>query len=160
MTRRLPPLRRRALLAAAALPALPRPGLAQGPAWPTRPVRVVIPYPPGGGTDTMARIVAQHLTARLGQPFVADNRAGANGQLAAEHVARATPDGYTLFFCGNTQTAILPHMQPVQYDPARDFVPVSIVGMNSAVFAVHPSVPANTAISEIIGPHRVCIMAL
>ena len=144
MTRRLPPLRRRALHAAAALAALPRPGLAQGAAWPTRPVRVVIPYPPGGGTDTMARIAAQHLTARLGQPFVADNRAGANGQLAAEYVARAAPDGYTLFFCGNTQTAILPHLQPVQYDPAKDFVPVSIFARNSAVFAVHPSVPANT----------------
>jgi tripartite-type tricarboxylate transporter receptor subunit TctC len=144
MTSRTPSLRRRALLALAALPALPPPGLAQAPAWPTRPVRVVIPYPPGGGTDTMARITSQHLSTRLGQPFVADNRAGANGQIAAEYVARATPDGYTLFFCGNTQTAILPHMQPVNYDPARDFVPISIVGMNSAVFAVHPSVPANT----------------
>jgi tripartite-type tricarboxylate transporter receptor subunit TctC len=135
---------RRALLALAALPALPRPGLAQSAAWPARPVRVVIPYPPGGGTDIMARIAAQHLTTRLGQTFVADNRAGANGQIAAEYVSRVTPDGYTLFFCGNTQTAILPHLQPVNYDPAKDFVPISIVGMNSAVFAVHPSVPANT----------------
>jgi tripartite-type tricarboxylate transporter receptor subunit TctC len=141
MIGRLP---RRTLLALGALPALPRPGLAQAAGWPNRPVRVVIPYPPGGGTDTMARITAQHLSQRLGQPFVADNRAGANGQLASEYVARVTPDGYTLFFCGNTQTAILPHMQPVNYDPARDFVPISIVGMNSAVFAVHPSVPANT----------------
>jgi len=138
------PLRRRALLAAAALPALPRLASAQAQGWPNRPVRVVIPYPPGGGTDTMARIASQHLSMRLGQPFVADNRAGANGQLAAEYVARITPDGYTLFFCGNTQTAILPHMQPVNYDPAKDLVPISIVGMNSAIFAVHPSVPANT----------------
>jgi tripartite-type tricarboxylate transporter receptor subunit TctC len=144
MTDRKPSLRRRTLLSLAVLPALPRPALAQASAWPTRPVRVVIPYPPGGGTDTMARIAAQHLSSRLGQPFVADNRAGANGQLAAEYAARVTPDGYTLFFCGNTQTAILPHMQPVNYDPARDFVPISIVGMNSAVFALHPSVPANT----------------
>ncbi|WP_431285110.1 Bug family tripartite tricarboxylate transporter substrate binding protein [Humitalea sp. 24SJ18S-53] len=142
MTLRLPMLGRRSLLGAAALPLLSQAGHAQ--AWPTRPVRVVIPYPPGGGTDAMARITAQHLTQRLGQPFVADNRAGANGQLAAEYVARTAPDGYTLLFCGNTQTAILPHLQPVQYDPAKDFVPVSIVGMNSAIFAVHPSVPANT----------------
>jgi tripartite-type tricarboxylate transporter receptor subunit TctC len=144
MTDKMPSLRRRALLAAAALPALPRAGLAQAQGWPNRPVRVVVPYPPGGGTDTMARIAAQHLSTRLGQPFVADNRAGANGQIASEYVARVTPDGYTLFFCGNTQTAILPHMQPVNYDPVRDFVPISIVGMNSAIFAVHPSVPANT----------------
>ncbi len=144
MTDRLLPIPRRAVLALAALPALPRAGLTQAAGWPARPVRVVIPYPPGGGTDTMARIAAQHLTTRLGQPFVADNRAGANGQLAAEHVARVPPDGYTLFFCGNTQTAILPHMQPVNYDPVKDFVPISIVGMNSAIFAVHPSVPANT----------------
>jgi tripartite-type tricarboxylate transporter receptor subunit TctC len=144
MTRHLPPLSRRVWLATAAAQGLSRPGLAQGPAWPSRPVRVVIPYPPGGGTDIMARISAQHLSMRFGQPFVADNRAGANGQLAAEHVARSAPDGHTLFFCGNTQTAILPHMQPVNYDPARDFVPISIVAMNSAVFAVHPSVPANT----------------
>jgi tripartite-type tricarboxylate transporter receptor subunit TctC len=141
MTDRPTLTRRLALLGLAALPC---PALAQSGAWPNRPVRVVIPYPPGGGTDTMARIVAQHLTTRLGQPFVADNRAGANGQIGAEFVARAAPDGYTLLFCGNTQTAILPHMQPVGYDPARDFVPVSIVGMNSAVFALHPSVPATT----------------
>jgi len=144
MTDSRPSLRRRALLAFAALPALSRPGFAQTASWPSRPVRVVIPYPPGGGTDIMARIAAQHLTTRLGQTFVADNRAGANGQIAAEYVPRVTPDGYALFFCGNTQTAILPHLQPVNYDPAKDFVPVSIVGMNSAVFAVHPSVPANT----------------
>lgn len=144
MTRIEPQLRRRALLALAAMATLPRPGLAQSGAWPSRPVRIVIPFPPGGGTDVMARIAAQHLTARLGQPFVADNRVGANGQLAAEFVARSAPDGYTLFFCGNTHTAILPHMQPVGYDPARDFVPVSIFGMNSAIFALHPSVPATT----------------
>jgi tripartite-type tricarboxylate transporter receptor subunit TctC len=136
-------LRRRGVLAlgAAALAGLDGAARAQ-PAWPARPVRVVVPYPPGGGTDTMARIAAQHLTQRLGQPFVVDNRAGANGQVGAEYVAQSTPDGYTLLFCGNTQTAVIPHLQPVGYDPMRDFAPVSIFGMNPAVFALHPAVPA------------------
>ncbi len=134
---------RRALLGmGAAMMAVP--GAARAQAWPTRPVRVVVPYPAGGGTDTMARIASQHLTQRLGQPFVVDNRAGANGQVASEFVARSTPDGYTLFFCGNTQTGIIPHMQPVGYDPARDFTPISIFGANPAVFALHPAVPARS----------------
>ena len=136
-------LRRRGVLAlgGAALAGAAR---AQPAAWPTRPVRVVVPYPPGGGTDTMARIAAQHLSQRLRAPFVVDNRAGANGQLAAEYVAQSAPDGYTLFFCGNTQTGVILHLQPVGYDPNRDFVPITIFGLNPAVFALHPSVPART----------------
>lgn len=136
--------RRHALLGAVALGLVALPGAAGAQDWPVRPVRVVVPYPPGGGTDTMARLATQHLAPRLGQPFVVDNRAGANGQIAAEYVARVEPDGYTLFFCGNTQTGILPHLQPVRYDPDRDFIPVSIFGANPAVFALHPSVPART----------------
>ncbi len=128
--------------------ALATPALAQSP-WPNRPVRIVVPYAAGGGTDTMARIAAQHLTQRLGQPFVVDNRPGANGQIASEYIARLTPDGYTLFFCGNTQTGIIQYLQPVNYDPVRDFTPVSIFGMNAAMFALHPAVPA-TSLAEFL----------
>jgi tripartite-type tricarboxylate transporter receptor subunit TctC len=99
--------------------------------WPTKPVRVIVPFPPGGVTDSIARITAEWLTQRLGQPVVADNRPGASGAIAADLVARAEPDGYTLFSAATPQLAIVPYVQKINYDPVKDFAPISIVGTNA-----------------------------
>src|SRR5262245_50744132 len=96
-------------------------GVAHAQSWPQKPVKVVVPFPPGGVTDSVARITADWLTQRLGQPVVAENRPGASGAIAAEAVARAEPDGYTLFSAATPQLAIVPHVQKIGYDPIRDF---------------------------------------
>jgi tripartite-type tricarboxylate transporter receptor subunit TctC len=98
--------------------------------WPQKPVKVIVPFPPGGVTDSLARITADWLTQRLGQPVIAENRPGASGAIAAELVARADPDGYTLFSAATPQLAIVPHVQKINYDPVKDFAPISIVGTN------------------------------
>ena len=98
--------------------------------WPQKPVKVIVPFPPGGVTDSLARITAEWLTQRLGQPVIAENRPGASGAIAAELVARAEPDGYTLFSAATPQLAIVPHVQKISYDPVKDFAPISIVGTN------------------------------
>jgi len=98
--------------------------------WPQKPVKVIVPFPPGGVTDSLARITADWLTQRLGQPVIVDNRPGASGAIAAELVARAEPDGYTLFSAATPQLAIVPHVQKISYDPVKDFAPISIVGTN------------------------------
>jgi tripartite-type tricarboxylate transporter receptor subunit TctC len=98
--------------------------------WPQKPVKVIVPFPPGGVTDSIARITADWLTQRLGQTVVAENRPGASGAIAADLVARAEPDGYTLFSAATPQLAIVPHVQKIAYDPVRDFAPISIVGTN------------------------------
>jgi len=93
-------------------------------------VKVVVPFPPGGVTDSLARITADWLTQRLGQPVIAENRPGASGAIAAELVARADADGYTLFSAATPQLAVVPHVQKINYDPVKDFAPISIVGTN------------------------------
>jgi tripartite-type tricarboxylate transporter receptor subunit TctC len=119
-----------------------RAALAQ--AYPTRPVRIVSPFAPGGANDLPARVVAQHLTRALGQPFVVENRAGAAGNLGAEAVAKAAPDGYTLLM-GPGALAINQTLYPrLPFDVLRDFAPISIVAMVPNVLAVHPAVPART----------------
>jgi tripartite-type tricarboxylate transporter receptor subunit TctC len=110
---------------------LATPLLAQGQTWPQKPVKVLIPFPPGGVTDSIARITADWLTQQLGQTFVPENRPGASGAIAAEAAARAEPDGYTLFSAASPQLAIVPHVQKISYDPLKDFAPISIVGVNS-----------------------------
>ncbi len=115
------------------------PALAQE--YPARQVRVVLPFPAGGGSDIIARVVAQKLTASLGQPVVVDNRAGASGNIAAEIVARSAPDGYTLLF-GNSSLSISPAVfQKLSYDPVRDLTPISMASSYPFVLAVHPSLP-------------------
>ena len=99
--------------------------------WPQKPIKVIVPFPPGGVTDTLARITADWLTQRLGQPVVPDNRPGASGAIAADLVARADPDGYTLFSAASPQLAVVPHVQKITYDPIKDFAPISIVGTNA-----------------------------
>ena len=113
-------------------------------AWPERPVTIVVPFAAGGNTDSIARITAEWLTKDLKQSVVVDNRPGANGAIAADYVARARPDGYTLFMATLPQMAIVPHVMKVSYDPVNDFKPVSIVATNEFALAVSPSFPAKT----------------
>jgi tripartite-type tricarboxylate transporter receptor subunit TctC len=111
--------------------------------WPTKPVRLVLQFPPGGSTDSVARILAQAMTASLGQPVLVENKPGADGAIAGEFVARAEPDGHTFFLATNTpmmQVPLLKKSPP--YDPVRSFTPVSLVGRYVYVLVTHPGVPA------------------
>lgn len=113
--------------------------------YPAKSVRVVIPYPPGGGNDIIGRIVADDLGKRLGQQMLVDNRPGGSTAIGAEIVARAPADGYTLLITSHTTYALLPNLRPkLNYDPVRDFEPVSLLARQSFALAVHPSLPANT----------------
>jgi tripartite-type tricarboxylate transporter receptor subunit TctC len=140
------------LLAAIALIAVL--GLAAPPAdaqpYPSRPITLVVPFPPGGSTTIIARIIADKLSDALGRPIVVDNRGGAGGSIAARQVARSTPDGYTLLLAFSATLAISPSMFPnVGYDPRTDFAPIGMVGMAPSVLVVHPAVPAHS-VAELI----------
>jgi tripartite-type tricarboxylate transporter receptor subunit TctC len=117
--------------------------------WPSRPVTIVVPFAAGGNTDTIARIFAGYLSAKLGQPFIIDNRDGASGAIAAETVAHATPDGYALFYGSTPQISIVPYVQHVNYDPLKDFIPTSIFGVGTFVLSVNADLPVKTT-SEFI----------
>jgi tripartite-type tricarboxylate transporter receptor subunit TctC len=117
--------------------------------WPTRSVSIVVPYAPGGGTDIMARLIAQRLTEKYGKPFVIDNRAGASGTIGSGYVARAAADGHTLLYVGAVPTIIVPMMQKVSYDPQKDLVPVSIFGTGNYILATRPSLPVES-LAELI----------
>lgn len=145
-------LDRCALLAAITLIAVL--GLAAPPAdaqpYPSRPITLVVPFPPGGSTTIIARIIADKLSDVLGRPIVVDNRGGAGGSIAARQVARSTPDGYTLLLAFSATLAISPSMFPnVGYDPRTDFAPIGMVGMAPSVLVVHPAVPAHS-VAELI----------
>jgi tripartite-type tricarboxylate transporter receptor subunit TctC len=131
-------------LAAGALLALTAAlGLAQE--YPAKPIRMIIPYPPGGGTDFFARILGAKLTEILGQPIVMENRAGAAGVLGADAAAKAPPDGYTIFIGQASNLAINPHLvAKLPYDPQRDFSPVSLVAGSPSLLVVHPSLPVRS----------------
>jgi tripartite-type tricarboxylate transporter receptor subunit TctC len=124
-------------------------GAAHAQSWPQKPLKVIVPFPPGGVTDSLARITADWLAQRLGQPVVLENRPGASGAIAAELVARAEPDGYTLLAAAAPQLAVVPHVQKINYDPVKDFAPISIVGANSFVLGCNEKVPAKT-LKELI----------
>ena len=124
-------------------PALPAP-------YPSRPVRFIVPFPPGGGNDTMARTIGNQLAAALGQQFVVDNRPGAGGLIGAETAAHAVPDGYTLFLGGVASHGILPNLQPkLGYDPVKDFSPVSLIAAAPLILVVHPAVPVRS-VKELV----------
>jgi tripartite-type tricarboxylate transporter receptor subunit TctC len=110
--------------------------------WPTRPIRIVVPFAPGGNTDGIARAIADRLGQSLGQAVIIDNKPGANGAIAADFVARAASDGYTLLMAAMPVVAILPTITKTNFDPVRDFTPVSNVGSNPFVLAIHRAVPA------------------
>lgn len=132
-----------ALAAVLALAAGAAPALAE--AWPTRTVKLVVPYPAGGNVDGAARIVAEKLQQTLGQPFVIENRAGAGGLIGAESVAKAEPDGYTLFIGANGPILFAPELAARRaYEWRKDFAPISTISLTPLVIQVHPSVPAKT----------------
>jgi tripartite-type tricarboxylate transporter receptor subunit TctC len=112
-------------------------------------VRIVVPYAAGGNTDGIARLIAQPLAASFGQPFVVDNKPGANGVIAAELVAKAPPDGYTLFMATVSQLGIAPALGAVPFDPVADYAPISLVATNPFVLTVHRSVPA-ASLAELV----------
>ena len=120
--------------------AAPAPALSQ--TYPTKPIRVIVPYPPADTGDVIVRTIAQRLGERMGQQIVVDNRAGASGQIGLELCARAAPDGYTLAVGQAGNVALAPHTyKNVPYDPVKDFVPVALVAMNYLALVVHPSLP-------------------
>src|SRR5262245_31710313 len=127
---------------AAALPALPRIAWAQ--AYPTRPVRIIVNFPPGGAADVITRLMGQWLTERLGQPFVIENRPGAGGNIGTEAVVRAPPDGYTLGQVGSSNTISTSLYDKLNYNFIRDISAVAGLYRLPLVLEVNPSVPAKT----------------
>jgi len=115
-------------------------------AWPDRPIKLVVPYPPGGATDVIGRIVAQRLSTALGQQVVVDNRGGAGGNIGADAVAKARPDGDTLLMGAITSHSTMAKLEAgrISYDLLKDLTPVQVVGYVPLVFVVHPSVPARS----------------
>ena len=118
---------------------------ALGQSYPTRPIRMIIPYPPGGGSTNIGRLLAQELSENIGQQLVVDNRGGANGTIGMELAAQAPSDGYTIVFALTAQLAINPSYYPeLRYDPVRDYAPISLLGTAPYVLVAHPSVPAKS----------------
>jgi tripartite-type tricarboxylate transporter receptor subunit TctC len=136
-------LRRRLLAVLATAALMPAAAFA---AWPDRPVKLVVPYPPGGATDVIGRIVAQHLSTALGQSVVVDNRGGAGGNIGADVVAKSRPDGYTLLMAAMTSHSTMARLERgrISYDLQKDLTAVQVVGYVPLVFIVHPSVPATS----------------
>ena len=119
------------------------PAAAQG--YPEKPVRMIVPFPAGGGSDTAGRAIAQRLSERLGQPVVVENRVGAAGSIGAEFAARAPADGYTILLGSTSELTQYPLVnRKIRYDPVRDFIPISMVGTIPLVLVVHSSLPANS----------------
>ncbi|MBR0680231.1 tripartite tricarboxylate transporter substrate binding protein [Roseomonas eburnea] len=136
-------MRRRMILTATAGLALARPALAQGQ-WPDRPIRWIVPFPPGGSTDLWARLIAEPMSAELGQPIVIDNRGGAGGLIGTEAAARAAPDGYTMLFTITTHVTTPVVLQRFPYDPVNDFAPIGKLGVTPLVLCASPSTQGNT----------------
>jgi tripartite-type tricarboxylate transporter receptor subunit TctC len=129
-------------------------GLACGAGWaqtyPAKPVRIIVPYPPGGGTDTIARPLAQKLTESFGQQVIIDNRGGAGGNVGMELAARAAPDGYTLVIGLTAQLAVNPALyRKIPYDPVKDYEPITLIGAGAYLLVVHPSLPVKN-VQELI----------
>lgn len=112
--------------------------------YPNKPIKLVIPFTPGGVTDNIGRVFAERMGRELGQQLVIDNRAGANGRIGTDAVAKAAPDGYTLLLGGIGALTIHPHMMPLPYDPVKDFTPISLIATNDVVIVVNPSLPVKT----------------
>src|SRR5712691_10310828 len=139
---RWPPLVRCSLIAVAAFAATT--GAAGAQAWPQRPLQVLVPFAAGGNIDVMGRLAAARLSETLGQQFIVENRVGGNGIIAAEAVARAAPDGYTLLWASTSVIAIFPAISKVGYDPEKDLAPISLFGVAPQVLIVNPKLPAQT----------------
>jgi tripartite-type tricarboxylate transporter receptor subunit TctC len=123
-------------------------------AYPTKPVRFIAPFPPGGTTDVLCRVLAQKLGDNLGRQFIVENRPGASGNIGIEVAAKAPPDGYTLVLISSSALTINPHTyKRMGFDPLTDFSPISMVATGGQVFVVHPSVPAHN-VKELIALAR------
>lgn len=120
------------------------PSLLHAQQYPNKPIRFVVPFPPGGGNDLLARITSQKISDSLGQPIIIENRPGASGQVGTEYVARSTPDGYTMVTAGTPLTISQAAGKTLPYDAIKDFTPISLMVLQPNVLVVHPSVPANT----------------
>ena len=117
-------------------------GVAHAQNWPTKPIRFIVPFTPGGGNDTIARLIGQKLTGVLGQQVIIDNRPGAGGTIGAEAAARSPADGYTMFLAGVATHGINPNLRKkLPYDPVKDFEPVSLIAQAPLLVVVHPSLP-------------------
>nr|WP_316639775.1 tripartite tricarboxylate transporter substrate binding protein [uncultured Roseateles sp.] len=141
-------MKRRSLIQAAAglaLPSLATLAQSQGQDWPTAPVRIIVGFPPGGGTDALARVVGQKLSVMWGQQVLIENKAGVSGVLAAEYTAQQPSDGSTLLMAHINSHALAPSLQPkLRYDIERDFVPIVLVGVTPNLLIAHPGAPAKT----------------
>jgi tripartite-type tricarboxylate transporter receptor subunit TctC len=124
-------------------------GAAFAQAYPNRPIKVVIPWPPGQATDLAARMVSEKLVPALGQPMIADNKGGAGGTIGSDFASKQPADGYTILAGSSGPISISPNVQKVGYDPAKDFAPISLLAINPFVLVVNPSVPANN-VKELI----------
>jgi tripartite-type tricarboxylate transporter receptor subunit TctC len=139
---------RRSLLAGAAC--LAAPSIARADTYPTRPVKVIVPFAPGGQTDVIARFIAQALSEHLGQQFVVENKSGAGGNIGMGLAAQAPPNGYTLLFTDGTTFVVNPNLyEKAPYDPFKDFQPVSLSVTTTQVLVVHPSLPVTT-VAELV----------
>jgi tripartite-type tricarboxylate transporter receptor subunit TctC len=112
--------------------------------YPNKPITTVVGFAPGGGTDTVSRIIAKTLGEQLGQQVLTDNKAGAGGNIATDYIVRSAPDGYTLYLANVGAIAVNPHLLPLQYDTLRDLAPITMAVIFPNLVVVHPSVPANT----------------
>lgn len=138
-------IRRKFCLAAAAFAASAAPlfGLAQ--AWPSKPLKLIVPFSAGGSTDTVARIVGEKLSTRLGQPVIVENRVGAGGAVGSDVAAKSPPDGYTMLVGTSSTMAIAPHVyRKLPYDPTRDFAPVTLLGTADIIIVMNSQVPVRT----------------
>jgi tripartite-type tricarboxylate transporter receptor subunit TctC len=122
---------------------------AQSQDWPNRPVKIIVPFAPGGNADGMARIIGQRLGDVLGQNFVVENRTGAGGTIAVQDVARSPADGYTLLWGVQPQIVIIPAMQKVSYDPVKDLAPISVLATNPFVLVVNGKLPVES-VAELV----------
>jgi tripartite-type tricarboxylate transporter receptor subunit TctC len=136
-------IRRALFVALIAFAATPATAPAQS-GYPTKPIRLVVPFPPGAGTDTVARFVAQKLAESMGATIVVENKTGAGGAIGAAEAAKAEPDGYTLLFVASPFTTVAASAKTPGYDPVRQFVPVAPIAAGPLAFVVNPGVPANT----------------
>jgi len=136
-------------MTATALAVIVGAGHAAAQPWPTGPVRIVVPFPAGGGVDTTGRLIGQRLADALGKPFVIDNRPGANGMIGSEIVAKSPKDGYTLMVNGANFVTTPSLYSKVTYDPIRDYDPISLLSLAPNVLVVHPSLPAKS-VKELI----------
>jgi len=138
----MPSISRRTLLLATSVLAAAPGALAQGGQFPNRPLRLVVPFPPGGSVDPLARVIGQRMGESLGQQVIVDNRPGGNTVIGTEFVARAPADGYTLLLTASSHVTN-PLLLPTSYNPISDFVPVATVSTSDMILVAHPSLPAN-----------------